>query len=576
MTLILIVDDKAIFREPIAAALRASGYETVCASNGVEALDVVRRRKPGLVLLDVAMPEVDGLEMLRRWREDPSLARCPVILLTAVAERDYVVRARELGAHDYLLKSRFSLEEMMRRVERSLREWARRESAAVEAGGAPGPGGGAVQRSEPSGSAAVRAACAPVLDRKGAMEGVDAAADLRAMSPIAGEVARMANGGRASVDDVAEVIRRDPVIALRVLRLANSSAYSRGDRVDTVKNAVIRIGLGGIGQAMLSLGVVHELRDLRCEGVVEPMDFWAHSIATGLISASLARRLGDGMEPDAAFTCGLLHDVGRLLLIRAFPEQFALAAEEARASGAELWEAETRVLRISHAEATERILTRWKFPRDLVDPIALHHQDVERMRRGAGRRFREAATLALADRLAHCAMIGDSGLGTLRPIDELARALRLESADLREAVGDAARQTDEMKFALLSMSNQEHGPDRREAVAAALEGATPVFVGSDDAPDAVGLFVSRLGAGEGKRVTVATLRHARERAGLEQRLRGAERPLVIVAHAGCVEAAEELAGGVGGRVVALPATPLALAGAIREAARGASSRRDAA
>lgn len=584
MTLVLIVDDKAIFREPIAACLRGNGYETICANDGAEALDLIRRRKPALVLLDVAMPNVDGLEALRRWRDDVSMPRCPVILLTAVAERDYVIRARELGVHNYLLKSRFSLDEMLRRIERALEE-ARGGGAASSVAAPGGPAGAhRVSAVSPERRAEPQTPSAPKLDRRAALEAIDAAADLRAMSPIASEVARMARGGRASVDDVAEVIRRDPVVALRILKLANSSAYSRGDRVDTVKSAVIRIGLGAIGQAVMNLGVVQELRDVGRQGVVDPMHFWAHSIATGLISAMLARRVGDGLEPDAAFTTGLLHDLGRLMMIEAFPDQYKEAAQLARDSGIDLVDAEQRVLRVTHAEATERVLTRWKFPRDLVDPISLHHEDVEKMRRSAGKRFREAAALALADRLAHCAMIGDSGMGAIRPIDELARALQLDRSDLARIVQEAAEQTDEMKFAMLSISNQEYWPSRSETVSATLDGVAPRFVEADESADGVGVFTSRLRCGaDGRPALLATVRGARDRAGLEVRIRQAEEelgvtgaPLVLIAEEAAAHIAQEIAGEYGGRVATLPITPEALAGVIRDAADGSGEMREAA
>jgi two-component system, OmpR family, response regulator ResD len=114
--LILVVDDMPIFREPIAASLRLSGYEAVCASDGNEAIAKLADRRPDLVLLDLAMPGMDGMNVLRRLRGDAATADLPVIMLTAAADKPRVIEAGKLGVHDYLLKSRFSLKDLLARV----------------------------------------------------------------------------------------------------------------------------------------------------------------------------------------------------------------------------------------------------------------------------------------------------------------------------------------------------------------------------------------------------------------------------------------------------------------------------
>ena len=91
MSHILVVDDNAIIREPISACLRQAGYETTCASSGREALEVMRTAgAPGLILLDLSMPEVDGLSLLRALRKRKSALELPVILLTAASDKQTI------------------------------------------------------------------------------------------------------------------------------------------------------------------------------------------------------------------------------------------------------------------------------------------------------------------------------------------------------------------------------------------------------------------------------------------------------------------------------------------------------
>src|SRR5258706_16404024 len=127
MKTILIVDDSAICREPIAAALRLKGYKTVCASDGLEALSALEKARDqkeefSLVLLDISMPRMDGITLLNAMRKHPQYKTLPVILLTAVQDRDTVLRARDLGVRDYLLKSHFSLDDMLTRVKKHLED----------------------------------------------------------------------------------------------------------------------------------------------------------------------------------------------------------------------------------------------------------------------------------------------------------------------------------------------------------------------------------------------------------------------------------------------------------------------
>src|SRR4051794_7700849 len=120
MSTILVVDDMAIIRDPIAASLRLAGFRTLVASDGNEALTVTRAKRPDLILLDVAMPKMDGLVFLKHLRADPEIAKTPVILLTAVSDRKCVVTAAGMGVGEYLLKSRFRMADLLGRIQRQL------------------------------------------------------------------------------------------------------------------------------------------------------------------------------------------------------------------------------------------------------------------------------------------------------------------------------------------------------------------------------------------------------------------------------------------------------------------------
>src|SRR6266540_2909293 len=101
---ILIVDDEPLGRETLASLLRGQRYLLVFAREGAEALAQAAALPPDLILLDVMMPGMDGLEVCRRLRADSRLAEVPIILVTALDDRDSRLRGIEAGADDFVTK----------------------------------------------------------------------------------------------------------------------------------------------------------------------------------------------------------------------------------------------------------------------------------------------------------------------------------------------------------------------------------------------------------------------------------------------------------------------------------------
>ena len=117
---ILIVDDEPQIVEICSDYLKAAGYETVTASNGAQGLSLARREKPDLVVLDLMMPEMDGLDVCREIRRESNV---PIIMLTARVEETDKLIGLELGADDYITKP-FSPRELVARVRVVLRRAA--------------------------------------------------------------------------------------------------------------------------------------------------------------------------------------------------------------------------------------------------------------------------------------------------------------------------------------------------------------------------------------------------------------------------------------------------------------------
>lgn len=114
---IMIVEDEEKIRETVAEFLQAEGYETILARDGEEALQLFARRQPDLVILDLMLPKVDGLEVCKQLRQSSAV---PVIMVTARNEEIDKLLGLELGADDYMTKP-FSLRELKARIKAVLR-----------------------------------------------------------------------------------------------------------------------------------------------------------------------------------------------------------------------------------------------------------------------------------------------------------------------------------------------------------------------------------------------------------------------------------------------------------------------
>ena len=117
MATVLVIDDVPVFRDVVQHALVAAGHVVLTANNGAEGLKRLESGdKVDLVLLDLAMPEMDGVSFLRRLRADKRFDALPVLVVTALSESPQVREARQMGALGPLLKSRFSLRDLLKSV----------------------------------------------------------------------------------------------------------------------------------------------------------------------------------------------------------------------------------------------------------------------------------------------------------------------------------------------------------------------------------------------------------------------------------------------------------------------------
>jgi DNA-binding response OmpR family regulator len=117
---ILFIEDEKSLQEILGQVLKQHGFEVKEALNGQDGIDFVEKFEPDLILLDLILPKVNGFDVLKKIKSNEKTKKIPVIILTNLESGENVQRVLELGAFDYLVKSNYSLNEIVNRVENAL------------------------------------------------------------------------------------------------------------------------------------------------------------------------------------------------------------------------------------------------------------------------------------------------------------------------------------------------------------------------------------------------------------------------------------------------------------------------
>lgn len=175
-----------------------------------------------------------------------------------------------------------------------------------------------------------------------------------------------------SIEDIVHVVRNDPNLTARILKLCNSSLYSRTEEVESVQEAVSYLGARSLVQVVVSTCTRVCFDALTSSTAADPAQIRRHAFACASAAERVAERV-IGPSPGAAFTAGILHDLGKVALLQAAGPAFSPAPPEPSES---ILDHERRVFGTDHASVAERIADRWPLPHELRRAIT-HHHDAE-------------------------------------------------------------------------------------------------------------------------------------------------------------------------------------------------------
>ena len=203
---------------------------------------------------------------------------------------------------------------------------------------------------------------------------------------------------QVEVQRIVDLVSCDESISAQCLRVANSALYFRSREVKTVHGAIIVLGVRQIREILLSCSLLNLLP--KESWVIDPLAFWEHSLGCGLVSRFCARKVRYG-EPERTYLAGLLHDLGELVNMLSFQEEFRAAAQLARSEQIPLHQAERSALGFSHCDTGKILAEHWRLPEDITEVVE-HHHDVQQAKLHPVL----VSLISLSDRLCHMHELG--------------------------------------------------------------------------------------------------------------------------------------------------------------------------
>ncbi len=365
---LLFVDDEQSILTSLRRLLRKEDWNLLFADSGANGLEILKEHQVDLVVSDLRMPGMDGMVFLKQVKDlYPHIVR---IILSGYADQEMVTQAlSEEYAHQILPKP--WEEEDVKEVIRN-----------------------ALNQSEKQ-------------KRQRLQQIINSLPSLPTLPQIYLKISEiLEDSSNRSTDRIVEVIQRDPSISARLLHCANSAFFGQMYQVDTVKKAVVVLGMQIVEALVLSMSVFDSLSSGTPEVPrFNRKAFWMHSIGCGIVAKLTVEEASmDQNIANRAFTAGLLHDLGKLVEDQYLHDQFEKAIGIAHQKKVLLQQAEQEVMGTTHTEIGAYLGKWWSLPSFLVNAIRWHHtahlcdEDHE-----------VVAAVHVADVLVHQLEIGASG-----------------------------------------------------------------------------------------------------------------------------------------------------------------------
>lgn len=197
--------------------------------------------------------------------------------------------------------------------------------------------------------------------------------ELATLPEVTVKIIEIVEDPRSTARDLHDVIKYDPALSVKVLKVVNSAFYGLPGQIASIDRAIILLGLSAVKNIAIAASIARLFKGGRISEEFSAADLWRHSLAVGVACRSIARRTHYPVQPDEVFVAGLIHDMGILVERQTFPEQLTSLIARYSAGQGDFLELERQIIGADHQLFGAGLTTKWKFPRHLRAAVGFHH-----------------------------------------------------------------------------------------------------------------------------------------------------------------------------------------------------------
>jgi putative nucleotidyltransferase with HDIG domain len=250
--------------------------------------------------------------------------------------------------------------------------------------------------------------------------------------------------------DIVQLIESDQALASKIIMMATRTNRCMSRRSASVSKAVVSLGFDAVRNSVLSIKVFETLGKAQVQesAVFDRKAFWKHSLAVACAAKMLIRHIDRKIDPEEAFLCGLLHDMGKVALDACLPKSFARVVQVTESTLGNIAEVEQKLLGIDHTVVGKRLAEKWNMPQSIVETVWLHHQNPAMLPDGV--QFRSLIqTVYLADLVTREQRIGYSGTHLQADsANKVAQSLGCPADSLEKVIRDLRKDISERSLLL--------------------------------------------------------------------------------------------------------------------------------
>jgi HD-like signal output (HDOD) protein len=241
---------------------------------------------------------------------------------------------------------------------------------------------------------------------------IDACPKLGSLQSINQALSDLVHAEQSVNSQIAAIIRRDPSLAARLLRMVNSVYFGLSTRINNIEEAVFFLGLRQIRELSVATPVLEELEALQSTQVGLPWkDLWSHSIATAIVTRDIIASTSLHIDDDTDYLIGLLHNVGKVVMANAFPDDLRTLISIPVRTPSDFCQMERDLIGWDHARIGAHYLSRHRISEEIISAV-LHHNEPDK----APRHRVFAAAVQVADYLVRHAGIS-GGFEPVEPVE---------------------------------------------------------------------------------------------------------------------------------------------------------------